>query len=131
MTIEPKFLSMNIIIVNDFAHINGGASQVALSSAIALANQGYSVTLFSAVPPVMSELNHKNIQVICTGQYEILKDPNRLRATIQGIWNIKAAKAMKNLLDTRDPSNTIIHIHGWTKALSSSVVNAVRKKSPL
>jgi len=111
-----------IVIINDFAHINGGAGQVALSSAVALAEQGYSITLFCAVAPIMEELQHRNLRIICTKQHEILRDPNRFRAAVQGIWNFKAARVMAALLGTLDSSRTVIHLHSWTKALSSSIV---------
>jgi glycosyltransferase involved in cell wall biosynthesis len=114
--------SYEIVLVNDFAHINGGAGQVALTSAMALAERGHSVTVFSAVAPVMAELKKKKIKLICTRQHQIRSDPNRFRAVRQGIWNVKAARRMQVLLKDLDPSRTIVHIHGWTKSLSSSVV---------
>jgi glycosyltransferase involved in cell wall biosynthesis len=112
----------NILIINDFAHIDGGASHVAISSAIALAEQGYLVTYFAAVTPVSQEFERAKIDVICTNQFEIAKDPNRLRASFQGLWNFKAANRLKKLLQEYDPANTVIHIHSWTKALSSSTI---------
>lgn len=115
----------SIVIVNDFAHINGGAGQVALTSAIRLANEGYDVTLFSAVEPRMPELEVARVKVIVTGQYEILNDPNRLRAAAQGIWNFKAQRLMDDLLRTLDPASTIVHVHSWTKALSASIIQIV------
>jgi len=111
-----------ILIVNDFAHVNGGAGQVALSSAIGLVTQGYKVIVLSAVGPIMPELISSNVKVIVTGHYEIIKDPNRLRAVAHGIWNPNAHSIMKDLLSILDPKQTIVHIHGWTKALSSSVI---------
>lgn len=120
----------NIVIVNDTASITGGAAKVALSSALALLKRGFSVILFSAVPPVMPEFKEKYTRVVLTGQHEILTDPSRTRALMQGIWNIRAAAAMEDLLDTLDPADSIVHIHSWTKALSSSVVRkALRKGS--
>jgi glycosyltransferase involved in cell wall biosynthesis len=118
----------HIIIINDFAHINGGVGQVALSSAMALSDKGYPIIVFSAVPPVMSELDRQNLKIICTNQHEIMKDPNRVRSFLQGIWNPIAMRSMANLLDTFDSSNTVIHVHSWTKALSSSVVRVAIKK---
>ncbi|MEO0278065.1 MAG: glycosyltransferase family 4 protein [candidate division WOR-3 bacterium] len=122
-------MNLNIVIVNDFAHVNGGASEVAVLSAISLAKQGYAVTFFAAVPPIDPELkNYANVKIICMGQYDILKDPNRFRAAVQGIWNFSAARSMAQLLDTLIPSNTIIHLHSWTKSLSSSIVRVAIKK---
>ena len=105
--------------INDSATFNGGASNVALQSAIGLADRGHSVTIFAAVGPVAPEIqNHARLNVICTEQHEIAHDPNRFRAFIQGIWNRKAAAELAKLLSTRDPKRTIVHAHVWMRALS-------------
>ena len=111
-----------IIVLNDFAYINGGTAQVALSGALGLARSGIRTTVFTAVPPVMEGLASENLDIVCIGQHEILMDPNRLRAVMQGIWNKRAAQEMRKLLAGCDPGNTIVHVHGWIKALSSSPV---------
>lgn len=110
-----------IIIINDFGFINGGIGKVAISSSRSLAEKGYHIIYFCAVKPIDKLLIHPNIKIICTGQYDILNDPIRLRATFQGLWNIKARKEFKNILDTLSPETTIIHYHGWIKALSPSI----------
>lgn len=115
---------MDVVVVNDFGHVEGGASHVALSSAIGLARGGYRVTLVCAVAPIMSELENSNVCVVCTHQCAIARDRNRLRAGLQGIWNAKAARTMGDVLRPLDPGQTIVHLHGWTKSLSSSVVRA-------
>jgi hypothetical protein len=43
---------MHIVVVSDFAHVNGGAAQVAIGSARALAAAGTRVSFACAVPPV-------------------------------------------------------------------------------
>lgn len=102
---------------------------VALNSAKTLAEAGQPVTVFSAVAPIADELSHENIRVICTNQLEIANDPNRLRAIRQGLWNGHAAQMMSECLNGFDPDRTIVHVHGWTKSLSSSVIHeAVRRK---
>ena len=67
----------------------------------------------------------KLILLICgdsgTGKQTIVK------GMINGIYNRKAKKDLKKLLLTLDRNNTIIHIHGWTKALSSSVIDIAYK----
>ena len=119
---------MNIVIVTDFAYVNGGASRIALGSALALAAAGEKVFLFTAVGPIAPELRGvRGLTVICTEQYEILMDPNRIRSAIQGLWNHKAHRMMTEMLDALDPTDTVIHVHLWAKALSSSVVRAAVK----
>jgi glycosyltransferase involved in cell wall biosynthesis len=114
---------MEIVVINDSATFNGGASNVALQSAIGLAERGLSVTLFTAVGPVASELQSRaHLEVVCTDQHEIADDPNRLRAFIQGMWNRKAAGELAKLLSKKDPRRTIVHAHVWMKALSPAVL---------
>ncbi len=116
------------MIVNDNATINGGAAKVAILSAIGLAKRGWNIDFFSAVGPVAAELQGiENLRVHCTGQYEILDDPNRLRAVSQGLWNSTAAAQFRSLLKTLAPDRTVTHVHTWAKSLSSSVTRIARE----
>lgn len=111
----------NVVIVNDFAAVDGGASKVAITTAKILADIGISVTFFCAVQPIDSDLVNKNINVICLDQYDILNNPNRLKAITQGLWNTESMKKLSLLIKSLDASSSLIHIHTWTKALSSSI----------
>jgi glycosyltransferase involved in cell wall biosynthesis len=113
---------LTVIVINDFAHVNGGAAQVAITSAIALAKNEHRVVLFSAVAPIPEELELSDVEVVITNQQEIAKDNSRLRAVVQGLWNVKARRMLRSLLDSCDPARTVVHLHGWSVALSSSVV---------
>lgn len=116
---------MKIIVLNDFGYIEGGASQVALSSAKALAGRGHEVLLFCAVGPVAAELQGvPGLSVQCLGIHEIVADPNRLRAMTQGLWNSAAGEAFRSVTVAWLSQETVVHLHTWTKALSSSVVRA-------
>ncbi len=115
----------NVVVINDNAHVTGGADKIALTSAIGLAERGRNVFLLTAVGPVAEELRSQpNLKVVCTEQYEILHDPNRLRAAVQGLWNFKSGQVAADLLDTLSPSDTVVHLHLWAKSLSSSVVRS-------
>jgi glycosyltransferase involved in cell wall biosynthesis len=125
----PTYVSIDVIVINDFAETNGGAAQVALASAFGLAASGHRVTIFSAVPPAVAIPTHPNLTLVVTGQHEIAQDPNRLRAVVQGIWNWRAGRMLRLTLQDFDSKNTIVHLHGWSKALSSSVVRECVDKS--
>lgn len=117
-----------IIIINDASHITGGAGNVALSSAMELAKRGYNIILFTGKGPIAKEIiSQTNIQVICLNQKDILNDKNRLRAMFQGIWNRQAKYKLCEVLSKLDISNTIVHIHSWTKTLSPSIFYATSK----
>ncbi len=112
---------LSIIIVNDFAHVNGGAALVALESAKGLAKAGHDVTVFAAVKPIDDSLKSSGVKVVCTDQHEIKTDPDRKRAVRQGLWNRTAAIGFNTLLRDYNKNSTVVHVHGWTKSLSSSV----------
>lgn len=118
----------NVIIINDFDYIQGGASKVAIQTAniIATNNDNIKVYYFSG-NHIDSSMLEKNITKICTNQQESLKDHNKLRGTINGLYNFKAKRKLKELLSTLDNNETIINIHGWTKVLSSSVFDIAFK----
>ncbi len=118
-----------VVVVNDTAHINGGAAKVAIASSIGLARRGWQVRFLAANGPVSDELaNVPGLAVHCLGQHEILTDPNRLRAVRQGLWSSAAGEAMEQQLQTLQPENTVVHVHLWAKALSSSVVAAASQR---
>lgn len=54
----------NIIVVYDYANINGGAAKVEIQSAIGLSNRYY-VCYFAGVDPICDELAKSNIDVKC------------------------------------------------------------------
>ena len=118
-----------VVVVNDAANVTGGAGKVALSSAIGLARAGVAVTVFSAQGPVAPELAAEpGITVVCLQQDDILSDPRRARAAVRGVWNVSAQRALSRVLAAHDPAATIVHVHGWTKALSSSVFRAATSR---
>ena len=111
----------NIIVVNDFAFINGGAAKVAIESAIGLSEQGYHIVFFAAVGPIDERLERAGIRVVCLGQRDILSDSRRIRAIFQGLWNEKSKRTFNKLISEFEPATTIVHVHGWIKALSPSI----------
>ncbi len=119
---------INIIIVNDFQDVNGGAGKVAVAETVSLAKKGHSVTYFCAVDGTSRELVDAGVNVVSLHQSDILNDLNRFRAVSQGLWNWEAAREFEKLLEAYDRNRTIIHLHSWTKALSSSVVKMAVEK---
>jgi glycosyltransferase involved in cell wall biosynthesis len=119
----------HVVVVCDHANVRGGSSRVAIASALALAQRGVRVTLLAAVGPLEPALlDEPNLTVVLTGQNDILGEPRRWRAVLQGIWNRSAGRAMREILAYDDPRTTVVHVHGWTKALSSSVVRAAHRR---
>lgn len=115
------------VIVNDFDYIQGGASKVAIETARLLHQEGYRVIFFSATHS-NSEFIDYGYENITLNMPECLRDKNKVRGSLNCLYNLRAKREFKKLLDTLDKNNTIIHVHGWTKSLSSSIFSAIFKK---
>jgi len=113
----------NLVLINDHAVDSGGAARVALRQARQLARRDYAVHFFAAVGPAdPDQLPGVHLHVL--GQKDIVGNPSRVGAMTQGLWNRTAARDLGRLLDTLSPRETLVHLHSWSKALSSSVVRA-------
>lgn len=117
----------NIIIINDHAYVSGGAAKVAIHSAIGLAKAGLNVVFFAAVGPIDKELLNSNVKVICLNQDEALQIRPRCKGIIQGLWNKSASKRLSALLKQYSTDNTVVHVHNFTKALTSSIFYILKK----
>lgn len=116
----------NIIIVYDQAYYSGGAAKIAIDSAIELSKK-YNVYYFFAVKePVEKKLIDSNVKLYCCNQVHI-GDTRSMIALYKGLWNKETYKQMNNFLKKFDNKDTVVHVHGWTKALTSSIFKAIYK----
>ncbi len=118
----------NVIVVCDYGYIEGGAARIAHETAVALKGAGLNVSFFCAVGPVSGELLFSGVNVVCLDQADILHEKNRLKGVFRGLNNKKAKKRFSAVLKDYKPENTVVHVHTWTKALSSSVFKAAKKR---
>ena len=116
---------LTIVLVLDHASVTGGQARVAFDSAIGLKRQGHDPIVFAASGPVAPELASEGIRVVCLGQHDLLANSSVLAAAAQGIWNRSAAAALEALLATLPRDRTVIHVHGWAKALSPSIAGPI------
>jgi glycosyltransferase involved in cell wall biosynthesis len=119
--------NMNVVILNDFCYVQGGASKVAIDEAISLATAGANVTFIGAVGPPCAELLQAKLTVECLDQHELLNVARHPTVALQGIWNLKAAHATQAILEKLPRERTIVHLHGYTKALTTSPVRVARR----
>jgi glycosyltransferase involved in cell wall biosynthesis len=115
---------LSVVVLNSFCHAQGGASRVAIDGAVGLAHYGVKVTFLGSVGPVCDELSNAPLKVICLGQTELAVAGVKPQVMLQGLWNRQAYSALDTLLGTQDPARTIVHLHGFPQALSSSPVRA-------
>ena len=117
---------LTVVICVDHASITGGQAKVAIESAIGLKRFGARPILFAAAGPVDPRLAAAGVEVVCLGQQDLLDNPSRAAAALQGAWNTRAAAALGELLAKAPRGRTVVHVHGWAKALSPSIVAPLR-----
>src|SRR5258707_1444221 len=120
----PESGRVHVIVVHDSAPTTGGSSRVALAEAIGLARRGHRVTLIAGSGEPDPELVDAGVEVLLTGQRTTLDDPVRARAAVQGVWNRASAALVRDITAQTDHANTVVHVHGFIKVLSPSVVRA-------
>lgn len=57
----------------------------------------------------------------------MIGNPSKINAIFNGIYNKKVEHAFKTLLAGLDKEKTVVHIHTWTKVLTSSVFYVAQK----
>ena len=118
---------LTVVICFDHASITGGQAKVAFDSAVGLKRAGHNPIVFTAVGPVSPQLADAGIETICLDQNDLVGNPSRVAAAMQGIWNVTAERALRDLLGRLPRENTIVHVHGWAKALSPSVAMPIAR----
>lgn len=116
---------MNLVLLSDTGTVNGGAAKIALDGAKAMVIAGHRVELVCGAGEADTGLrNIPGLNIHRISQFDILDDQNRLRAMAYGWWNPRSYHYVAELLDTLDRETTLVHVHSWTKALSSSPIRA-------
>jgi glycosyltransferase involved in cell wall biosynthesis len=117
---------LTVVICADHASITGGQAKVAIDSALGLQRSGVRTIFFAAAAPVDQRLVDAGVEVVCLGQTDLLGSSSRAKAMLQGTWNSLASRALGELLARLPKSDTIVHVHGWARALSPSIARPIR-----
>lgn len=110
-----------VVVVADFGLSKGGAENVAIDAARALADRGIDVTYVFAVGTEPDErLRHPRINAVGLGFSDLWAMP-RLVAAQAGIWHAQAASRLAAELARLPAAGTVVHLHQWTRSLSPSI----------
>ena len=118
----------NVIVVNDYDYVQGGATLVAIEQANLLYESGYNVVFFCGISNRERSVLNPAIRIIVVDRYDSLSDPNKIRGILKGANNKKSYKAMADLLNVFNSEETVVSIHGYTKCLSTSFIKACKEK---
>ncbi len=118
---------ITVVVLNDFCYVQGGASKVAIDEAVSLARSGVKVIFFGAVGPPCPALLDAPLTIECLDQHELLDIRRHPAVALQGLWNAKAARHVRKILHSLPRERTVVHLHGYTKALTTSPVRIARR----
>ena len=118
----------NIITINDFNYSQGGASKVAIDTANMLVENGYNSIFVSAVSDREKSSLSENVVQYEFGGKEFLHYDNKIIGMLDGLKCRNFTKFVENVLDNYSTENTVVHIHGWTKACSSDFFQVLKKR---
>lgn len=112
-----------VVIVCEAASVQGGAEKVAIDSALELARQGLKITFFAASGPIDPRLaNNSNIRVeLVRDSYSVDALPQRERV-FRATYDRVSQSRFASLLASHDPRTTVVHLHAWRFALTSSIL---------
>jgi glycosyltransferase involved in cell wall biosynthesis len=117
---------LTVVILVDHGYVSGGQAKVAIESAMGLKAAGARVIFFCACGPLDPRLAAAGVETHCLEQFDILSNPSRGQAAVQGLWNAPAAKALGTLFADLPRENVVVHLHGWAKALSPAIAPPIR-----
>lgn len=118
----------NVVIVCDYAYFEGGAANVAMQSVLAFAKYtDLNVYCFAGSGEPCDELVKSSAEVIALKMPDLLGNKSKIDAFLKGIYNRKAGEELEKLLNKLNKEETVVHIHTWTKVLSSSVFKVCEK----
>ena len=116
----------NVITINDFNFAQGGASKVAIDTANGIAKIGLSSIFISVVADnEKCTLDSSVIQYTFGGQ-EFLHYKNTVKGMVNGLSFKEFGEYVFKVLSLYSPTDSVVHIHGWTKA-SSAIVFKISK----
>ncbi|NNC38840.1 MAG: glycosyltransferase [Hyphomonadaceae bacterium] len=117
---------LNLIVINDSALARGGATALAIESAIGAAQAGWNVTFFSRKNGTQDpRLKQNGVRLRgVDGQKVSIQFP--AKAFVSGLWNKAAKRALTQLINEHDMTRTIIHVHNWAHFLSPSIFDPLK-----
>lgn len=116
----------NIIIINDECGISGGGPKVSMMEANSLVEK-YNVIYFCGFITSMQEID-KRVNVINVYKKPFLKQ-NKIIGALRGLYSFKAKRRLSKILKKFSKEDTVIHVHGFTTGLSSSIFKSIYKSA--
>jgi glycosyltransferase involved in cell wall biosynthesis len=115
----------HVVLISDLSVERDGATAVAMTAVRILREKGVAVTYLCGDNGENAELQALGVRVVPVNGQEIRKG-NPLNAAFLGLYNIRAAKTLRDLIDEIDGEGVVYHLHNWSKILSPSIFGVLK-----
>ena len=114
-----------IVVVNDASVAKGGATGLALLSALAFRRRGFAVTLLTGDTGQNAELAAAGVEIVALGQDRLASSPMH-KAFLTALYNGAAKGMISDWIRANDAPGTVYHLHGWAQILSPAAFHALK-----
>lgn len=114
-----------VVLISDLSEPRDGPSVIAIRNAEMLADRGISVDYFCGDFGQNATLAQRGIVFHAVGAND-LRSSSFATAVVRGLYNVSAARRLKELVRAHDTPETLYHVHNWSKILSPSIFDALR-----
>jgi glycosyltransferase involved in cell wall biosynthesis len=114
-----------LVVINDLSEAAGGATSLAIASAVGARRNGIAVTFISSTGPVSSDLIEAGVDVV-QAHGELISNDARLLGVATGLFRLSSLRTVRDWIEQHDTPGTIYHLHNWSKFMSPSVFAALR-----
>lgn len=117
----------NVVIVSNSGSIKGGASKVAIETALILSEQDLNIYFFCGSGPICDELKESAVKTRCLETLPYYQRKNNVRAAIEGLYDKKAESAFSSFIKELPAQTTVVHFHSWLHSLSPALFRTTKK----
>jgi glycosyltransferase involved in cell wall biosynthesis len=114
-----------IVVINDVAAAQGGATALALESIRMFREIDIPVTFIVGGDQTNDEIEEAGADIVVLGGRHIASG-GRLSAFGRGLYNPAISGKLARWIAGHDTPSTIYHLHGWSKVLSPAIFSALR-----
>jgi glycosyltransferase involved in cell wall biosynthesis len=119
----------HVVVLNDSSRAKGGATGLAILSALELRARGLKVSFVCGDAGDAPELQAKGIDVIAAGSGRLL-DRGRAHAMRKGVYDPQMREFVDDVVRKTEGAGTVYHLHGWAQIFSPAVFSALARVAP-
>ena len=113
-----------LVVLNDSGLAAGGATKLAIESAIGARSHGWDVDFFAQAGKLDQRLSKAGVNVhSVSGARVSSKSP--FSALQSGLWNARALEEISNYIEAHDDKNVVYHLHNWSHFFSPAIFRAL------